>query len=80
MRAMILLCILTQLQIRKCLSLLPEIATMQHYWMLPARIDASVHDVHGKNNTLNVQGIAKGMYELKIFSDTSIDTEKIVVQ
>jgi hypothetical protein len=34
----------------------------------------------GMNNTLNVQGIAKGVYVLKIFTAQSIDTEKILVQ
>jgi hypothetical protein len=36
--------------------------------------------LQGKNNTLNVNGIAKGIYELKIITDTSVGTEKILVQ
>ena len=36
--------------------------------------------LYGKNNTLNLNGISKGVYELKIITDTSVGTEKILVQ
>ncbi len=36
--------------------------------------------LQGTNNTINIKGIAKGIYLLKIFSDNSIHTEKILVQ
>ena len=34
----------------------------------------------GRTNTLDVAGIAKGTYQLRIFTDKSIHTEKIIIQ
>jgi hypothetical protein len=36
--------------------------------------------LQGRNNTLNLPGIAKGIYQLKIFTADSVKTEKILVQ
>ena len=34
----------------------------------------------GRSNTLDVIGIAKGTYQLRIFTEKSIHTEKIIIQ
>ena len=36
--------------------------------------------LQGRNNTLNLAGISKGIYQLKIFTGDSIKTEKILIQ
>ncbi len=36
--------------------------------------------LQGRNNELNLAGIAKGVYQLKIFTDHSVQAKKIVVQ
>ncbi len=36
--------------------------------------------LQGRNNTLNTKGVAKGIYQLKIFTDNSVQTIKILVQ
>jgi hypothetical protein len=36
--------------------------------------------LQGRNNMLNLSGIAKGIYQLKIFMADSVKTEKILVQ
>ena len=36
--------------------------------------------LQGRNNTLDLLGIAKGIYQLKIFTDNSIQTKKIMIQ
>ncbi len=36
--------------------------------------------LQGRNNSLNVSGIAKGIYQLKIFTDNAVHTEKIVIR
>jgi len=36
--------------------------------------------LQGRSNSLDLSGIAKGIYELKIFTDNSVHTEKIIIQ
>ncbi len=36
--------------------------------------------LQGRNNELNLMGIAKGIYQLKVFTENSIHTEKIIIQ
>lgn len=36
--------------------------------------------LHGRSNDLDLNGIAKGIYQLKIFTDNTIHTEKILIQ
>lgn len=36
--------------------------------------------LQGRSNTLNLAGIAKGVYQLKIFSENAVKTEKILIQ
>ncbi len=36
--------------------------------------------LQGRNNTLDAAGIAKGVYQLRIFTDNAIYTEKIMIQ
>ena len=36
--------------------------------------------LQGRNNTLDLTGIAKGIYQLKIFTDTSVHTQKIMIR
>ena len=36
--------------------------------------------LQGRNNTINIIGIAKGIYQLKIISANSAHTEKLLVQ
>ncbi|UAY51789.1 S8 family serine peptidase [Ferruginibacter albus] len=36
--------------------------------------------LQGNNNSLNISGIAKGVYQLKIFTETSTSSQKIIVQ
>lgn len=36
--------------------------------------------LQGRSNTLNLAGIAKGVYQLKVFTNDSVKTEKILVQ
>ena len=36
--------------------------------------------LQGRNNTLNLAGIAKGVYQLRIFTENAVRTEKILIQ
>ena len=36
--------------------------------------------LQGRSNTLDLAAIAKGIYQLKIFTDNSVHTEKILIQ
>ena len=36
--------------------------------------------LQGRNNTLNLDGLAKGVYQLKIFTDNSVQTKKILIR
>ena len=36
--------------------------------------------LNGRNNTIDVSGIAKGTYQLRIFTENSIHTERIIIQ
>ena len=36
--------------------------------------------LQGRSNDLDLSGIAKGIYQLKIFTDNTIHTEKILIQ
>ncbi|MEP7255373.1 MAG: S8 family serine peptidase [Ferruginibacter sp.] len=36
--------------------------------------------LQGRSNTLDLSGIAKGIYQLKVFTDNAVHTEKILIQ
>jgi len=36
--------------------------------------------LQGQSNTLNLTGIARGIYQLKIFTENAVHAEKIVIQ
>ena len=36
--------------------------------------------LNGRNNTLDLKGIAKGMYQIRILTENSMHTEKIIIQ
>jgi len=36
--------------------------------------------LNGNNNTIDVSGIAKGSYQLKVFTVNSTQTQKIIIQ
>ena len=36
--------------------------------------------LNGRSNTIDVSGIAKGTYQLRIFTENSVHTERIIIQ
>ena len=42
--------------------------------------EAQVFQLKGRDNEINLAGIARGMYQLKIFTENSVQTKKIMIQ
>ena len=42
--------------------------------------EVKAYQLKGRTNEINVTGISPGMYQLKIFTENSVQTKKIMVQ
>ncbi|HMD00420.1 MAG TPA: T9SS type A sorting domain-containing protein, partial [Ferruginibacter sp.] len=42
--------------------------------------EVRVYKLNGRTNAINLSGIARGMYQLKVFTENSVETKKILIQ